>query len=311
MDRFTAVRAFLRVVETGSFTKAADSLELPRNAVTKMVQSLEARLQIKLLNRTTRRVSPTNDGAAYFERMSRVLEEWQETEADLAATQHRPRGRLRVDMASLIATQVVIPRLPEFYARYPDLQLDIGVSDKPSDLIGDRVDCLIRAGKVTDPSLIARHIGELPFVLCATKDYLARHGMPKHPSDLEQGHTLVRYFFAGSGRTLPLVLKSGQEEITVHGRYLVSVNDANAQLAAGLAGLGILRTLALVAQPYIDNRRLVPVLAQWSFEPVPISIILAPNRHLSTRLRVFVDWMVQVFNKQSQTKHGIAKRTAA
>src|SRR5262249_29642877 len=99
MDRFTAVRAFLRVVETGSFTKAADSLELPRNAVTKMVQSLEARLQIKLLNRTTRRVSPTNDGAAYFERMSRVLEEWQETEADLAATQHRPRGRLRVDMA--------------------------------------------------------------------------------------------------------------------------------------------------------------------------------------------------------------------
>ena len=128
MDYYSAVRTFVRVAETGSFTKTSDQLELPRNAVTKLIQALEAHLQVKLFNRTTRRVSLTTDGAAYFERMSRVMQEWQEAESDLAMSQHRPRGRVRVDMASLIAAQLVIPALPAFYERYPDIQLDIGVS---------------------------------------------------------------------------------------------------------------------------------------------------------------------------------------
>jgi len=295
MDQLSAVRAFIRVVETGSFTKAADSLELPRNTVTKLVQALEAHLQVKLLNRTTRRVALTSEGAAYQERMSRILEQWQEAEADLTSARRRPRGRLRVDMGSMIATQLVIPALPAFHERYPELQLDIGASDRPIDLINDRVDCAVHAGNLTDPSLVVRPLGDLPFVLCATQQYLKKHGTPEFPADLEVGHTLVRYVYAGSGRKSPIVLNADAQQITVQGHYLVSVNDGNAALAAGLAGLGILHTLRLVAQPHIDAGTLVPLLTAWPTDSVPISIIYAPNRHLSARLRVFVDWMVQLF----------------
>ncbi|HEY4318826.1 MAG TPA: LysR family transcriptional regulator [Herbaspirillum sp.] len=302
MDYFTAVRAFIRVIETGSFTKASDSLHLPRNTVTKLVQSLEAHLRTKLLNRTTRRVSPTADGAAYYQRMSRLVEEWQEVESELASTQTRPRGKLRVDMGSLMATQLVIPALPAFHARYPELQLDIGVSDRPADLISDGIDCVVRGGRPADPSLIARHVGDLPFVLCAAPLYLQRHGTPAHPADLEQGHALVRYFFAGSGRQLPIELASGEQRHTVKGRHFLAVNDANAALAAGLAGLGIVHTLAFGAQPHIDSGHLVPLLADWSSAPVPVSIIYSPNRHLSTRVRVFVEWMIEVFDANGNTR---------
>lgn len=302
MDYYAAVRAFIRVVEAGSFTRAAAGLELPRNTVTKLIQALEAHFQVKLLNRTTRRVSLTNDGAAYFERMSRIMDEWQEAESALVMSQRRPRGRLRVDMASLIAIQLVIPALPTFYERYPDVQLDLGVSDRPSDLVGDRVDCVLRAGKITDPSLIARHIGDLRYVFCATPSYLERLGTPSHPAELESGHQLVRYFFAGSGNKLDILLRRDTEQCMVKGPYLVSCNDANAQLAAGLAGLGILGTLSIVAQPYIDDGRLVQILPDWAADAVPVSIVYSLNRHLSTRVRVFVEWLKQVFEAHPQTQ---------
>jgi len=210
--------------------------------------------------------------------MSRVMDEWQEAESDLAMSQGRPRGKIRVDMATLLATQFVIPALPKFYEKFPDIQLDLGVSDKPSDLVGDRIDCVLRAGNVSDPSLIARHIGDLRFVLCATHGYLAQHGTPSHPAEIERGHELVQYFFAGSGKKFDTVLKRGAEKCTVQGRYLVSCNDANAQLASGLAGLGILDTLSIVAQPYIDEGRLMRILDEWSAESVPVSVVYAPNR---------------------------------
>lgn len=301
MDYFASVRAFTRVVESGSFVKAAASLDLPRNTLTKQVQALEAHLRTKLLNRTTRRVSMTNDGAAYYERMSRLMEEWEEVESELAHAQASPRGRLRVDMASATATQLVIPALPAFHARYPDVQLDIGVSDRPADLISERVDCVVRAGKITDPSLIARHVGDLPFVACATPDYLKKHGKPRYPEDLDDGHMLVRYFFSGSGRQLPIELERDGERVTVKGRHFIAVNDGNALLAAALTGLGIAHMPAFIAQSYIDAGRLVPVLIDWTADVVPISIVYSPNRHLSTRVRVFVDWMIELFRTRPNT----------
>lgn len=294
MDYFNAVRAFTRVVETGSFVSAAASLNMPRNTVTKLVQMLETHLRTKLLNRTTRQVSMTNDGAAYYERISRVLEEWHEVESELAHAQANPRGRLRVDMASATATLLVIPALPSFLARYPDLQLDIGVSDRPSDLVGDRIDCVVRAGKVSDPSLIARPLGLFPFVTCASPDYLQRHGTPTHPSDLEKGHNLVRYFYA-SGRHLAVELTRGEEQYKISGKHFIAVNDGNALVAAGLTGLGIVHMPAFIAQPHIDAGTLVPVLHKWLAEPIQMSIVYSPNRHLSTRVRVFVDWLIELF----------------
>ena len=295
MDYFTAVKAFIQVVQAGSFVKAAQTLNLPRNTVTKHIQSLESHLRVKLLNRTTRRISLTNDGTAYYERMVRVVDQWLEAESDLASAQARPHGRLRVDMGSTMATMLVLPALPDFQKRYPELQLDIGVSDRPVDLLGDRVDCVIRGGTLNDPSLIARRLGSLPFVTCATPDYLARHGTPLQPSDLEQGHQMVRYFFAGTHRRLPVEYVNAGERITVDADYYVAVNDSNALLAAALAGMGVVQTLMFMAEPHLKSGAMVQVLEDWSLEPNPIYIVYSPNRHLSARVRVFVEWLVELF----------------
>lgn len=295
MDYFNAVKAFLQVVEAGSFVKAAQALNLPRNTVTKHIQSLESHLRIKLLNRTTRRISLTNDGTAYYERMVRVVDQWLEAESDLASAQARPHGRLRVDMGSTMATMLVLPALPDFQRRYPELQLDIGVSDRPVDLLGDRVDCVIRGGALNDPSLIARRLGSLKFVTCATPGYLATHGMPSHPKDLETNHQMVRYFFAGTNRRLSVEFVKGDERISVDANYFVSVNDSNALLAATLAGMGVLQTLMFMAEPHFKSGALVQLLKDWSLEPNPIYIVYSPNRHLSARVRVFVEWLVKLF----------------
>ncbi|WP_338759018.1 LysR substrate-binding domain-containing protein [Massilia sp. METH4] len=301
MDNLTAVRTFLRVVETGSFARAADTLQLPRNTVTKLVQQLEAHLRIKLLNRTTRRVSPTSDGTAYYERMARLLEEWDEVEDELARARSHPRGRLRVDMGTTIASLLLIPSLAEFHARYPDVQIDIGASDRPVDLVGERVDCVIRAGAVTDPSLIARQLGSLPQAACASPAYLAAHGAPAHPTDLEDGHTLIRYVFAGSNRPQPLVLARDGETVEVKGRHFVSVNESGALLSAALAGLGIMHAPAFISGRHVDSGALVPVLDGWRGPDVPIYIVYPANRHLSARVRVFVEWMIELFRASPYT----------
>lgn len=295
MDYFNAVKAFIQVVEAGSFVKAAQALNLPRNTVTKHIQSLESHLRIKLLNRTTRRISLTNDGTAYYERMVRVVDQWLEAESDLASAQARPHGRLRVDMGSTMATMLVLPALPDFQRRYPELQLDIGVSDRPVDLLGDRVDCVIRGGALNDPSLIARRLGSLKFVTCATPEYLGTYGVPSHPKDLETNHQMVRYFFAGTNRRLPVEFVKDDERISVDANYFVSVNDSNALLAAALAGMGVLQTLMFMAEPHFKSGALVQLLEDWTLEPNPIYIVYSPNRHLSARVRVFVEWLVELF----------------
>lgn len=301
MDYLTAVRTFVRVVETGSFAKAADSLQLPRNSVTKLVQALEAHLRIKLLNRTTRRVSSTTDGAAYHERMARLLEEWDEVEDELARARSHPRGRLRVDMGTAIASLLVIPTLAQFHARYPDVQIDIGASDRPVDLIGERVDCVIRAGTVTDPSLIARRLGSLPQMACAAPGYLQAHGVPAHPDDLEEGHQLIRYTYAGSNRQQPIVLERDGQSVTVKGRHFVSVNEAGALLSATLSGLGIMHGPSFICGRHVDTGGLVRVLEDWNAPAIPIYIVYPANRHLSARVRVFVDWMLDVFRNSPYT----------
>jgi LysR family transcriptional regulator, regulator for bpeEF and oprC len=294
VDYFTAVRTFVRVVETGSFAKAADSLELPRNTVTKLVQSLEAHLRVKLLHRTTRKVSTTNDGALYFERMVRLLEEWHEVESELSSGQKTPHGRLRVDMGAGMASQLVIPALPDFRRRYPDIQLDVGVSDRPLDLVSEHIDCVIRAGEIKDPALVARHLGDLKFVLCAAPGYLAGHSAPVHPDELEHGHTLVRYFYAGSTRQLPFLLVSQDDSVTVKGKYFISVNESNALLAAALAGLGIVAGPAFMLQPRIDSGELIALMPAWAPPAVPLHVVYPANRHMNTRTRVFVDWMLEL-----------------
>ncbi|MFN3440420.1 MAG: LysR family transcriptional regulator, partial [Acidovorax sp.] len=188
MDRFDAMQAFARVVEAGSFTKAAQTLHMSKTTVTQLVQQLEARLRVKLLNRTTRQVKVTADGAAYYERVVRLLADLEDADTSLSSAVASPRGRLRVDVPSPLARLILMPALPAFHARYPEIQLHMGVSDRMVDLIGDNVDCVLRGGEITDPSLIARHVGDLPIGVYAAPSYLQRAGTPLHPGELEDPH---------------------------------------------------------------------------------------------------------------------------
>lgn len=295
MDHFLAVQAFNRIVDTGSFVKAAAQLNLHPNVVTKLVQALEAHLRVKLLNRTTRRVTLTTEGSVYHERMRRVVEQWLEVEADIAVSHAAPRGKIRVDMGTTVATLLVIPELPQFHARYPQIQIDIGASDRTADLGAEGIDCVIRGGTLPDSSLVARRLGSLPFVTCAAPAYLRNRPPLVHPAQMEDGHTLVRYIFSSTGRHNTVTFSNGAEHVDVDGSYVVAVNDSNAYLAAGVAGLGLIHTLRFMAQPLIDAGLLMPVLEDWSTEPNTLSVVYMPNRHLSTRVRAFVDWLGEVF----------------
>lgn len=296
MDKFSAMQAYVRVVEAGTFTKAADSMGLPKPTVTRLIQTLEKHLQTKLLNRTTRRVTVTADGAAYYDRAVRILGEMDELESSMSRAKANPRGRLRIDVGASVGQLLLIPALPDFHARYPDIQIDLGVSDRPVDLVGENVDCVLRGGEITDQSLVARRIGEFHLILAATPDYLKRHGTPRHPNELEDGrHRVVNYFSHRTGRPFPFTFEKGEERIELTGQHVVSVNDSTASLAAGLAGLGIVRTATFMAQPHFASGALVPLLLDWCADTIPIHVVYPPNRHLSAKLRVFVDWAADLF----------------
>ncbi|CAD7726273.1 HTH-type transcriptional regulator PgrR [Xanthomonas hydrangeae] len=293
MDRFDAMQAFARVVETGSFTKAAETLHMSRASVTQLVQQLEARLRVTLLNRTTRRVHVTADGAAYYERVLRLLADMDDAETSLSDASALPRGRLRVDVPSPLARLILMPALPTFHARYPDIQLDMGVSDRRVDLIGENVDCVVRGGIITDQSLIARRVGDLQAGVYAAPSYLQRLGTPAHPQELENTqHRCVGFMRWSNNKTVPYVMQRGNEAVNLQGRYVVASDDGNAYLAAGLAGMGVLWLPVYMARAHVASGELVQLFDDWSLEPMPLSIAFPPNRHVSAKLRVFIEWVI-------------------
>ena len=306
MDQLAAMRAFVRVVEAGTFTRAANMLATPKPTVTKLIQSLEAHVRTKLLNRTTRRVTVTPDGAAYYERVVRLLADLEELDGSMALSQASLKGRLRIDVSASLAMLVIIPALPGFHARYPDIQVDLGVTDRPVDLIAENVDCVVRAGELTDQSLIARRIGELHFMTCAAPAYLARHGEPRHPSELDKDHFVVTYFSSSTGRPFALEFVSSDDRIEIKGRYIVSVNDGNAYVTAALSGLGIIQGPTFMLQQHIAAGELRRVLPDWARDPIPLHVVYPPNRHLSNKLRVFVDWIADLF-----ASHDLIQRRSA
>ncbi len=300
MDRFDAMKAFARVVETGSFTKAADTLHVSKTSVTQLVQQLEARLRVRLLNRTTRKVNVTADGAAYYERVIRLLADLDDAETSLSSASALPRGRLRVDVPSPFARLILMPALPAFHARYPDIQLDMGVSDRTVDLIGENVDCVVRGGELTDQSLMARHVGDLQLGVYAAPSYLERAGTPSHPRDLQDTHhRIVGFLWARTGKVFPYAMHCDGERINVLGRYVLSVDDGNAYLAAGLAGMGVLWLPDYMAREHAGRGELIPLFENWQLDPMPMYIAFPPNRHVSTKLRVFIEWIAELMADQA------------
>ena len=292
MDRFDAMRAFVRVVEAGSFTKAAETLGMNRTSVTQLVQQLEARLRLKLLNRTTRKVNVTADGAAYYERVVRLLAELDDIEHNLPGASSAPRGLLRVDVPSPFANIILVPALPAFYARYPEIQFDLGASDRKVDLIGDNVDCVVRGGEITDGALVARHVGDLQLGVYAAPAYLAQAGTPDHPGELrDPRHRIVRYRWSGD---LPYALHRDGETVRIAGRHVLAIDDGNAYLTAGLAGLGALWLPEYMARDHAAAGALVRLFPDWQVDSMPLHVAYPPNRYLGKALRVFIDWIVEL-----------------
>ena len=299
MDRIDAMQAFVRVAETGSFTKAADTLQASRTRVTQLVQQLETHLRVKLLHRTTRKVALTADGAAYYERVVRLLADLDDAETSLSAASDAPRGRLRVDVPAPLASLVLVPALPDFHRRYPDIQLDLGASDRKVDLIDENVDCVVRGGELGESSLRARHVADLLLGVYAAPDYLARAGTPAHPQALNEGqHRVIGYRGSRNGAPLVHWLRRGEEQLRVHGRQVLLVDDGNAYLAAGMAGLGVLWLPQYMARGPLARGELLPLFEDWQLDPMPLYVAFPPSRHVSRKLRVFIDWVVELMGQQ-------------
>ncbi|MBL8527860.1 MAG: LysR family transcriptional regulator [Burkholderiales bacterium] len=294
MDRLQAMQVFVQVVDAGSFTRAADVLRLPKASVTTLVQGLEAHLRVKLLNRTTRRVSVTADGAAYYERCVRILAEVEETESALSRTRTAPHGRLRVDVPASFGRQLLVPSLPEFFERYPEIRLEVGCTDRPVDLYEEGVDCVVRGGEQSDSSLVARRVATYPFVACATPAYLERFGVPSHPRDLER-HRCIRYFMPKTGRIVDWSFSRAGEQVTPSVDTFVALNDGEAYAAAALGGLGVALAPSFLVDDALADGRLLRLLEDWTTDPLPVYVMYPQNRHLSAKVRVFVDWVAELF----------------
>jgi LysR family transcriptional regulator, regulator for bpeEF and oprC len=297
MDKLRSIEAFVRVAELGSFTQAAEALHVPKATVTKLVQELEAQLRIKLLHRTTRRLLLTEDGAAYLNGAQRVLADLAELEAAVTRAVARPRGRLRVDVPAAAGRHFLAPALPQFLAQNPEIQIELGSSDRPVDLLAEGVDVVIRGGLTHDDSLIARSLGAFKVVTVAAPAYLQQQGQPRTPQTLvEDGHRAVNFFSAKTGHVFAFDFARDEQKLSVALPHHVCANDADTHVALGVAGLGLLQVpQTRYVQSLLQTGQLVPVLTDWSAGSLPLFIMYPRHRHLSARLRIFVDWVVALY----------------
>jgi LysR family transcriptional regulator for bpeEF and oprC len=293
MNKLQAMEVFVQVVDAGGFTRAAEVLQLPKATVSTLIQGLEAALSVKLLHRTTRHVSVTADGAAYYERCLRILADVREAEESLSRTRLSPSGRLRVDAPTGFSSEILVPALPGFFERYPDIQLELGSSDRPVDLIEEGVDCAVRGGVLGDSTLIARRIAVINFVTAAAPSYLERFGTPTHPHELAN-HRCVNYFSAKTGKIYDWDFTRDGERIQVPMPGVVALNDSNAYVVAGVSGLGIIQMTDYLLDKYVADGSLVRILPDWITDPIPVHVVYPQNRHLSAKVRVFVEWVSEL-----------------
>jgi len=292
------MEVFTRVVELGSFSRAALALQMPKGRVTTVVQELEAHLGVRLLNRTTRRVGLTDDGALYHQHALAMLQQVHEVEGALGHAVAVPTGRLRVDVAAAIGRHVIAPALPDFFSRYPGIVLELGSSDRPVDLLAEGYDCVVRGGEVHDDSLVARPLGSLPVVTCAAPAYLAAHGTPASLDDLSK-HRFVNFYSPRDGHLFPFDFYRDGEAHQVRGEHAVACNDADTYVAAGVAGMGLLQLpCSRIVAGHLAAGRLVRVMKDWSAGSLPVTLLYARNRHLAAKVRAFSDWMAAAFRNE-------------
>jgi DNA-binding transcriptional LysR family regulator len=290
LNRLEAMGIFVRVAELASFTKAASSLGMPKASISTAVQQLETLLATRLLQRTTRSVQMTQDGLVFYERCKDLLADMDELEGLFQQGASQLSGRLRVDMPSSVARNLVVPRLPEFLALHPKIQVELSCTDRLVDVISEGFDCVVRVGKLSDSSLIARPIGHLRLLNCASPVYLQRYGHPETLADLSQ-HQLIDYVTQLGGKSSGFEYEHQGEVHFVPMTVAMSVNNSDAYSAACLAGLGIIQTPRVGALEALNSGALQEILPEWRARSMPLSIIYPHRRNQSRRVRVFMDWL--------------------
>lgn len=299
MDRLDLLRIFVRVVDCNSFTRAADMLGLPRSSVSTAVQTLEQRVGARLLHRTTRRVSPTQDGGAFYHRCQQLIADFEEAEALFRGAPARLSGAIKVDAPGRLGRLVIAPALPEFLDRHPDVEIELGVTDRRVDLVEEGVDCAIRAGDLAESGLVARRIGALDLVNCASPAYIARRGAPENLVDLER-HFAVRYASPSTGRVEGWEWLDRGAPRTLPMRGRVTVNSAEAYIACCLAGLGLIQAPAYDVRGHIERGELVEVLPAHRAAPMDLTLLYPTRRHLSRRLQAFMDWVTELLAREAR-----------
>jgi len=290
MDRIDHLRVFVRIASCRSFAQAADQLGLPRATVSLAMQQLETRLGARLLNRTTRRVGLTQDGEALLERATALIADMEDIEQQFRPAGGRVVGRLRVDVPGRIARRLIAPALPELLACHPELQVELGSSDRAVDLVQEGVDCALRVGPLTASSLVARPLGFIELINCASPAYLARHGTPRGPQELA-AHEVVDYVSPTSGRSAGWEWVENGEVHTTVLRSRVSANNAETYIACALAGLGLIQIPAFDVQHHLLAGQLVPLMPDAKASPMPVHLVYPHRKHLSRRLQAFMLWL--------------------
>ncbi|EJT5754774.1 LysR family transcriptional regulator [Salmonella enterica subsp. enterica serovar Infantis] len=294
LNMLEAMNIYVNVVEQGSFIRAAEVLELHRPAVTRAVQNLEHDLGVKLLHRTTRQVSMTDEGEEFYQRCLSLLSELDDVRRLFSSTQP-PKGRLRLDVPITLARAVIIPALGDFQNRYPDIEIVLGTSDRKIDLIAERVDCVIRFGELNDSSFVARRLGTAAMVTCAAPSYLAKHGTPHSIDELMKSHRAVNFFSNHSLQIMEwkFTVDGSIESIKIPSSILV--DNSEAFLSCGLAELGVLHGLRPSLAPFIASGELTEILTDFPPPPKPVSLLYPDRRYLAPKVRVFIDWLCEVF----------------
>ncbi|MER8766651.1 LysR family transcriptional regulator [Mesorhizobium sp. M0968] len=299
MDRFDAMRVFTRIVERRSFTKAADDLSLPRSSVTDAVQGLEARLGVRLLQRTTRQVRPTLDGEAYYQRCVSLIADLEDAEGAFVGA--KPSGLIRVDVHGTQARHFLLPGLPRFREMYPDIRLHFSEAHQPVDLIREGFDCILRAGELADSALIRRRLAILERGTFASPDYLNRLGMPNTPDDLN-GHEMIGLLAPDTTEVVPLafLVKGKVNRITLTAMMTVTGPETN--VAAACLGLGLIQVPRYRVVSELASGALIEVLANFPPTPLPVHALYSHKHQLSPRLRVFIDWVAEQFRDKTAPK---------
>jgi DNA-binding transcriptional LysR family regulator len=287
------MQAFVQAAARGGFSAAARELALTPSAVSKLVTRLEDRLGVRLLNRTTRKLSLTPEGAAYFERARRIVADIEEAEGELASFRKRPKGLLRVNVLVAFGRRQLIPALPRFLERYPDIQVDVELNDRRVDLVKEGVDLAIRLGELEDSSLVARRICGVERAICAAPSYLARHGTPRRPEELRQHNCILVSGFPEL-RRWPFETRQGKKVIEVSGN--VSANGGEAMLELAVLGVGIIRLIDFVTAPEVAAGRLQPILTEFhKEEPIALHAVYPQGRHRSPKVAAMVEFLLENF----------------